>query len=609
MKFVAHFASSPSLAHFCRTEFLTVSGMLGVDDVVAVAAPGGGWLNTDRGDSDDPFFVFESQSSLAALTAVADRCILVRAIYILLQAAPTLEALYAWRAARDTTAAMLEGSTAAVIAGEDEAGLPAEGDYAYSVETLRRRYSAAEKAAVVAAVAATNPAVAGRQASHGAPPHRRFSLLVQHEEQKAPAGAAKGWEPAGACVRALHVVLLAASGRAAVLGRYDLKKRPYIGTTSMPPEESTLLANMALVRPGQLAYDPFCGTGSLLVAAAHCGAHTVGSDADGRAMRAGTRKGAASPQLRQQRQVALAAYTEAQLAVLTEEERELPTMRSNFKVYGLPPPDCARMNFSAWEAGWRTTTTSSASSSGTGEVVLFDAILTDPPYGIREPRKKVTGGTATCDAKEDSGSGGGGLAPYATDEVVLDLVLFAAAHLPVGGRLALWLPTTDGYTPDELPTHPSMRLVADLPQRLSCKVVRRLIAMEKVAPLPHPRPTRAACAPKKVADDLNSLIRATSVPENLKYTEYRVKRQRKTEAAQRYRAGLAAGSGGGEEAVAMVDKKRARGQGRSQEDMVANREKNMRRRQELQDASHAANLLRGKEGKGNPQQQHKEGNQ
>jgi hypothetical protein len=37
----------------------------------------------------------------------------------------------------------------------------------------------------------------------------------------------------------------------------------------------------ALVGPGQLVLDPFCGTGSLLVAAAYLGADVVGSDVDG----------------------------------------------------------------------------------------------------------------------------------------------------------------------------------------------------------------------------------------------------------------------------------------------------------------------------------------
>lgn len=38
---------------------------------------------------------------------------------------------------------------------------------------------------------------------------------------------------------------------------FNLKKRKYIGTTSMDAEVSLLMANQALARPGSLVYDPF----------------------------------------------------------------------------------------------------------------------------------------------------------------------------------------------------------------------------------------------------------------------------------------------------------------------------------------------------------------
>jgi tRNA G10 N-methylase Trm11 len=45
------------------------------------------------------------------------------------------------------------------------------------------------------------------------------------------------------------------------------------------------------VRRGDLVYDPFVGTGSLLVAAAHLGALTLGADIDVRVLRDGKRGG------------------------------------------------------------------------------------------------------------------------------------------------------------------------------------------------------------------------------------------------------------------------------------------------------------------------------
>lgn len=77
---------------------------------------------------------------------------------------------------------------------------------------------------------------------------------------------------------------VADGGRRAVV-TYDLKKRRYISTTSMDAELALVTANMAMAAPGKIFFDPFVGTGSFSVAAAHFGAVTVGSDIDGRSIR------------------------------------------------------------------------------------------------------------------------------------------------------------------------------------------------------------------------------------------------------------------------------------------------------------------------------------
>lgn len=43
----------------------------------------------------------------------------------------------------------------------------------------------------------------------------------------------------------------------------------------MDAEVAFLMANQAQAMPGKLVYDPFVGTGSILVAAAHFGAMTM----------------------------------------------------------------------------------------------------------------------------------------------------------------------------------------------------------------------------------------------------------------------------------------------------------------------------------------------
>ena len=51
----------------------------------------------------------------------------------------------------------------------------------------------------------------------------------------------------------------------------DLKKRLYLGPTSLDPSLAMIMANMGGVRKGHLAFDPFAGTASILVALAHFG--------------------------------------------------------------------------------------------------------------------------------------------------------------------------------------------------------------------------------------------------------------------------------------------------------------------------------------------------
>lgn len=481
---------------------------------------------------------------------------LLRAIYILLQAAPTLEALYKWRWKGNNNSSTVED----VLVGEDEESF-LDGDYQYHIETVGKKYTADAKREVLETMLET--VTHSGAVSWTSPTARRFVVFVEHQVEMAVAGT-KQHVANGPMLRVLHVLHLADSGRCPMLRKYDLKRRPYIGTTSMPPEESILMANLAAVVPGHLVYDPFCGTGSLLVAAAHCGAHTIGSDMDGRVMRQGTVKGAASPQMKQQRQLAFATYSPAELAKLNPEEVNLPCLTTNFVLYGLPPPSCMRFNFSTWEQGWRNSRSA-----------LLDAIVSDPPYGIREPRKKVT--TQPSQESNAAFTPPVTVSPYSTHEVVLDLVLFAAEHLVIGGHLAFWHPTSDAYTDDELPRHPALQVVINIPQRISLKFLRRLVVMRKVCAVPTPRPTREACAPRQSTEDLRRLLDETNLPDNKNYSQYRERLQRRREACQQYRATHPARGNS-------TSRRRP-----SQREIVENRENNIRIRSEKQEASHAHN--------------------
>jgi len=141
--------------------------------------------------------------------------------------------------------------------------------------------------------------------------------------------------------RRMHLGRFVTAGARDTVLRYDLKKRGYISTTSMDAELALVTANMAGAAPGRLVYDPFVGTGSFPVACAHFGALAFGSDIDGRSMRGeGGRK----------------------------------SLAGNFEQYSL-----GALLGDVFSADL----TNSPIRAPTG-ARLFDAIVCDPPYGVRE---------------------------------------------------------------------------------------------------------------------------------------------------------------------------------------------------------------------------------
>ena len=78
------------------------------------------------------------------------------------------------------------------------------------------------------------------------------------------------------------------------------------------------------------------------------------------------------------------------------------------------------------------------------DIAWLDAIVTDPPYGIRAGAKKI-GMTDDCGPRQPVDENTVTRMPntvnYCMVEVINDLVNFAAKFLKVGGRLVFWLPT------------------------------------------------------------------------------------------------------------------------------------------------------------------------
>ncbi|GAA6004787.1 hypothetical protein JCM11491_002229 [Sporobolomyces phaffii] len=217
---------------------------------------------------------------------------------------------------------------------------------------------------------------------------------------------------------------------------FDLKKRKYIGTTSMEAEASLLMANQAQAAPGKWVYDPFAGTGSMLLTAAGFGAMTFGSDIDGRQMRG-----------------------------------KKTNIKDSAAQYGVT--DRIQHPFR------------------TGE--LFDAIVTDPPYGVRAGAKRLgreEGARPVLPTivpgreKEGFHHQFDDYVPpsvgWPMEEVITGLITFSLYLLKPGGRLVFFLPTNESeYSDIDVPTVPGLRLISNTSQSFG-KWARRLITMEKL---------------------------------------------------------------------------------------------------------------------------------
>lgn len=231
---------------------------------------------------------------------------------------------------------------------------------------------------------------------------------------------------------------------AGAVENYDLKKRKYIGTTSFDAELSLVSCNIGQVKPGEIIYDPFTGTGSFLVAGAYFGAYPLGTDIDARSIRG---KGPKA------------------------------NLKENFKQYGTSSQfmDTFVMDFT---------------NNAFRKNLVIDTIVCDPPYGVRE-------GLKVCGAKNPDKAAGresniveGELGhlrrdfiapkkPYELANLLQDLLEFAAERLPVEGRLAFWMPTAnDEFVEHHVPQHKQLELLYVLEQEFN-KWSRRLVVYVK----------------------------------------------------------------------------------------------------------------------------------
>ncbi|ERF75176.1 hypothetical protein EPUS_06216 [Endocarpon pusillum Z07020] len=218
--------------------------------------------------------------------------------------------------------------------------------------------------------------------------------------------------------------LISSSPRHHLIMKHDLKRRPYISTTSMDATLALVSANLAHAGPGRMLYDPFVGTGGFLVAAAELGACVWGSDIDGRSFRgAGRGKGGSDGKVGKKKGGKGGVWR-------------------NFEEYGLGDlfGDCFICDL---------INTPLRTNDGNG---WLDGIICDPPYGVREGLRILGNREPRTDRIPIMVDGvpahtlPGYVAPkkpYSFERMLDDILAFAADTLVTDGRLAFWMPSAN----------------------------------------------------------------------------------------------------------------------------------------------------------------------
>jgi tRNA G10 N-methylase Trm11 len=260
-----------------------------------------------------------------------------------------------------------------------------------------------------------------------------------------------------------------------LMGDLSLKKRPYLGPTSLDPELALIMANLGRsYAPGALVWDPFVGTGSVSVAVASLGGFPLGTEIDARVLRGKLSRNAVT----------------------------------NFKQYGLSLPEQVRMDATRHAFRYFKKGNNTQLDSG-----IFDSIVTDPPYGIRAGSNRpgvneisreewrASHSQTMVDNNETSQSIDSSsnvvhekdeLNKKLLDQNVIDernfvdineeLLELAARMLVIGGRLVFLLPAAVDATREQLPFHPLLRRVSSSVEPLSFALSRLVVTMEKIAP-------------------------------------------------------------------------------------------------------------------------------
>eukprot|EP00978_Attheya_sp_CCMP212_P048431 scaffold519619_cov71-Attheya_sp.AAC.1 len=268
--------------------------------------------------------------------------------------------------------------------------------------------------------------------SMGGPVYPRFGLnrkMIPENDARPPIGAYFGRVLGGT---------RSTKGRGGVQ-QYSLKNRPYLGPTSMDAELSLVMTNLGRVDRHSFCFDPFAGTGSLLLTCALRGAYCFGTDIDLRVLRG---RGAKE------------------------------NVAQNFRHYNLARPELVRSDNSIYHRHYRC------------DAPLYDSIICDPPYGIRAGARQSGSKLASPRPvlEEHRHDHIAQTRPYSVSDVMADLMDVAARTLVLQGRLVYIIPSmTDFDVNEDLPRHECLKLEHVCYQPLSAELGRRIITMVKTS--------------------------------------------------------------------------------------------------------------------------------
>jgi tRNA (guanine10-N2)-methyltransferase len=206
----------------------------------------------------------------------------------------------------------------------------------------------------------------------------------------------------------------------------------------MDAELSFVMTSYGQVQKGSVVYDPFVGTGSILLSCALRGAYCIGSDIDIRILKG---------------------------------KSDQENIWKNFEQYNLQRPEIVRTDNAIYHRHYRD------------HKPLYDAIICDPPYGIRAGARKT--GSRKDHARpvkeEERHDHIPQTKPYPVSDVMSDLLDMASRSLVLGGRLVYVIPSFADFDPrTDLPQHECLQLVHSCYQPLSLELGRRIVVMKKM---------------------------------------------------------------------------------------------------------------------------------